>query len=99
MANRTYSSEFRSQAVELFSGGKRSLASVARELGVGVGTVQRWVVQAPETSGVPGPPQRPTTDLRPARSGRTLSQRLAQLEERLADVERACRCRHRAQEE
>ena len=46
MARRTYTAEFRAQAVRLVRDGKRTIASVARELGIGQQTLSGWLRQA-----------------------------------------------------
>lgn len=46
MAHRNYTDEERTEVIRLISMEGKPVASVARELGVGVGTVQRWVSDA-----------------------------------------------------
>ncbi len=46
MARRTFTVEFKAEAVRLVRDGKRTVASVARELGVGQPTLGGWVKQA-----------------------------------------------------
>jgi transposase len=46
MARRKYRAEFRAEAVRMVREGKRSIASVARELGVGQQTLSGWLRQA-----------------------------------------------------
>ena len=43
---RTYSSEFKSEAVELAASSGRSMAEVERELGLPVGLLKQWVRKA-----------------------------------------------------
>ena len=45
MARRTYTAEFRLEAVRLARDGKRTIASVARELGIGQQTLSGWLKQ------------------------------------------------------
>jgi transposase len=46
MARRTYTADLRAEAVGLVRDGKRSVASVARELGIGQQTLSGWLKQA-----------------------------------------------------
>jgi len=46
MARRKYTAEFRAEAVQLARDGKRTIASVARELGVTQQTLSSWLKQA-----------------------------------------------------
>jgi transposase len=46
MARRTYTAEFRAEAVRLVREAKRPVASVARELGIGQQTLSGWLKQA-----------------------------------------------------
>ena len=48
---RRYSPEFRAEAVRLLSSGDKSIAEVARELGVSEPTLRRWRLQAGEHPG------------------------------------------------
>ena len=52
MARRVFSSEFRAEAVRLVRDGKRSAASVARELGINEQTIGRWLREAGAEEGV-----------------------------------------------
>jgi transposase-like protein len=46
MARKQYTAEFKAEAVRLVCDGKRHVASVARELGIGQQTLSGWVKQA-----------------------------------------------------
>ena len=46
MARKTFTAEFRAEAVRLVREGKRGVTAVARELGIGQQTLSRWVRQA-----------------------------------------------------
>lgn len=53
---RVFSEEFKSHAVDLVRREGRSLASVARDLDLGVGSLREWVFRADEDSPRPAPP-------------------------------------------
>ena len=46
MARKTFTAEFRREAVRMVRDGKRGIASVARELGINQQTLSRWLKQA-----------------------------------------------------
>jgi len=46
MARKTFTAEFKAEAVRMVRDGKRSSTGVARELGVGQQTLSRWLKQA-----------------------------------------------------
>ena len=46
MARKTFTDEFRAEAVRLVRDGKRGIAPVARELGISEQTLSRWLKQA-----------------------------------------------------
>jgi transposase len=55
MARRKYTAEFRAEAVRMVREGKRGVAAVARELGVGQQTLSSWLKQADiDEGGGPG---------------------------------------------
>ena len=46
MARKTFTAEFRTEALRMVRDGKRGIASVARELGISQQTLSRWLKQA-----------------------------------------------------
>jgi transposase len=60
---RKYTPEFRAEAIRLVNEGAKSLAQVAREIGVGHQTLWSWVHQAEVDAGR-GKPEELTTDER-----------------------------------
>jgi|688.fasta_scaffold343955_2 transposase len=49
---RSFSAEFRAEAVRLVSSGERSQAEVARSLGIGTSTIHKWCREAKAKDGV-----------------------------------------------
>ena len=46
MARKTFTGEFKAEAIRMARDGKRGIASVARELGINQQTLSRWLKQA-----------------------------------------------------
>ena len=46
MARKTFTGEFRREAVRMVREGRRSISAVAREMGIGQQTLSRWLKQA-----------------------------------------------------